>query len=67
MMFFCKFPTFYIKSAFSRKTRNISRDFRNFARFFVPRDPDAPGLLKPMEFHTSFVISGALGPILRKL
>ena len=62
-----RFPGFYVKTRNSCKNAGFSRGFRNFARFFVPRGPDAPGLLKPMEFHTFFVISGALGPILRKM
>jgi len=42
------------------------RDLRNFSRFLVPRGPDAPGLIKPMQFHPFLGVPGALGPIFAK-
>jgi len=39
---------------------------RNFSRFLVPRGPDAPGLIKPMQFHPFLVVFGAPGNIFAK-
>ena len=66
MVIFQKFPTFRIKSEFPSETPNILRGWRNFARFLVPRGPDAPGLIKPMQFHPFLEDPGALGPIFAK-
>jgi len=51
---------------FPAKLGNYFRDFCNFSRFFAPRGPDAPGLVKPMEFHTFLGVFGALGPNFRQ-
>ena len=66
MMIFQRFPTFYIKSEFSSETQHVLRDLRNFSRFLVPRGPDAPGLIKPMQFHPFLVVFGAPGNIFAK-
>jgi hypothetical protein len=60
------FQLFAYKSGFPCKTQNILRGLRNFTRFFVPRGPDAPGPLKPMQFHPFLEDPGALGPIFAK-
>ena len=66
MVIFQKFPTFCIKIEFSSETPNVLRDLRNFSRFLVPRGPDAPGLIKPMQFHPFLGVFGAPRPIFAK-
>jgi hypothetical protein len=36
---------------FQRKRKIFCAVFATFSLFLVPRGPDAPGLIKPMEFH----------------
>jgi len=62
-----KFHHFTRKSGILLKMQKYFCNSRNFFAFSAPRGPNAPGLIKPMEFYPFLGLLGALGPIFRKI
>ena len=67
MMIFQNFPGFYMKIIISREIAKYFARFAQLSAFLVPRGPDAPGPLKPMQFHPFLGFFGAPGSIFRKM